>query len=112
MIGVGTMGRNMIKLGSILIFLLLAAGCNPFDQSVDPDAIIEKDCGELNTGKNVLVAYVTRHSSTAGIAENIADVLCGLNHKVDLRYVKNVSSIEDYDAVMLGVQYMSLTGCL
>jgi menaquinone-dependent protoporphyrinogen oxidase len=87
---------------SIFIFLLSAAGCNIFDHSVDPDAIIEKDCGELNTGKNVLVAYATRHKSTAGIAEKIADVLCGLNHRVDLRYVENVSSIEGYDAVIVG----------
>jgi menaquinone-dependent protoporphyrinogen oxidase len=100
MIGVETMRRNMTKLGSIFIFLLFAAGC--IDHSVDPDAIIEKDCGELNTGKDVLVAYATRHSSTAGIAENIADVLCGLNHKVDLRYVENVSSIEGYDSVIVG----------
>ena len=77
-----------------------AAGC--IDYSVDPDAIIEKNCGESNTGSNVLVAYATRHSATAGIAENIADVLCGLNHKVDLRYVENVSSIEGYDAVIVG----------
>jgi menaquinone-dependent protoporphyrinogen oxidase len=100
MIGVETMRRNMTKLGSIFIFLLFAAGC--FDHSVDPDAIIEKDCGEFNTGKNVLVAYATRHSSTAGIAEHISDVLCGLNHRVDLRYVENVSSIEGYDAVVVG----------
>ena len=85
----------------ILIFLLFAAGCE-FDYSVDSDAIIEKNCGELNTGKNVLVAYATRHSATAGVAEYIADVLCGLNHRVDLRYVENVSSIEDYDAVIVG----------
>ncbi len=86
---------------SISIFVLFATGCS-FDHSVDSDAIIEKDCGESNTGKSVLVAYATRHSSTAGVAENIADVLCGLNHKVDLRYVENVTSIEDYDAVIVG----------
>ena len=88
---------------SIFIFLLFAAGCEfEFDYSVDSDAIIEKNCGELNTGKNVLVAYATRHSATAGVAEYIVDVLCGLNHRVDLRYVENVSSIEDYDAVIVG----------
>ena len=95
--------RNLppVRLGIILLSgLLFLAGC--IDHSVDPDAIIEKNCGELNTGKKVLVAYATRHSSTAGVAENIADVLCGLNHKVDLRYVENVSSIEDYDAVIVG----------
>ncbi len=86
---------------SIFIFLLFAAGCE-FDYSVDSDAIIEKNCGELNTGKNVLVAYATRHSATAGVAAYIADVLCELNHRVDLRYVENVSSIEDYDAVIVG----------
>ncbi len=84
------------------MFLMGQEAWNPFDESVDSDAIIEKNCGELNTGKNVLVAYATRHSSTGGIAEKIADVLCGLNHKVDLRYVENVSSIEGYDAVIVG----------
>jgi len=87
---------------SIFISLLFAAGCGNIDHSVDDDAIIEKTCGELNDGKDVLVAYATRHSSTAGVADNIADVLCGLNHRVDLRYVENVSSIEDYDAVIVG----------
>jgi menaquinone-dependent protoporphyrinogen oxidase len=96
------MRRNMTKLGSIFIFLLLTAGCDIFDQNVDSDAIIEKTCGQLNTGKDVLVAYATRHSSTAGVAENITDVLCGLNHRVDLRYVENVTSIEYYDAVIVG----------
>jgi len=94
--------RNIIICLGILIASYCLAGCNIFDHSVDPDAIIEKNCGELNTGKNVLVAYATRHSSTAGIADNISDVLCGLNHKVDLRYVENVSSIEGYDAVIVG----------
>jgi len=87
---------------SIFIFLFFSAGCDIFDQSVDPDAIIEKECGEVNTGKKVLVAYATRHKSTAVVADSIADELCGLNHKVDLRYVENVSSIEDYDAVIVG----------
>ena len=92
--------RSGIILLSGMLLILFAAGC--IDYSVDPDAIIEKNCGESNTGSNVLVAYATRHSATAGVAENIADVLCGLDHKVDLRYVENVSSIESYDAVIVG----------
>ena len=91
---------GIIALSSM--FLLGQEAWDPFDQSVDSDAIIETNCGESNTGKNILVAYATRHSSTGGIAEHIADVLCGLNHKVDLRYVENVSSIEGYDAVIVG----------
>jgi menaquinone-dependent protoporphyrinogen oxidase len=91
----------IIGVGLALIISAFLGGCG-IDYSVDSDAIIEKNCGELNTGKNILVAYATRHSATAGVAENIADVLCGLNHKVDLRYVENVSSIEDYDAVIVG----------
>lgn len=92
--------RSGIILLTGILLIVFAAGC--IDYSVDPDAIIEKDCGESNTGSNVLVAYATRHSATAGVAEKIADVLCGLNHKVDLRYVENVSSIEGYDAVIVG----------
>ncbi len=87
---------------SIFIFLLFTVGCGNIDHSVDDDAIIEKTCGESNTGKNILVAYATRHSSTAGIADRISDVLCGLNHRVDLRYVENVTSIDEYDAVLVG----------
>jgi menaquinone-dependent protoporphyrinogen oxidase len=91
----------IIGVGLALIISAFLGGCG-IDYSVDSDAIIEKNCGELNTGKNVLVAYATRHSSTAGVAENISDVLCDLNHRVVLRYVENVESIEDYDAVVVG----------
>jgi menaquinone-dependent protoporphyrinogen oxidase len=91
----------IIGVGLALIISAFLGGCG-IDYGVDSDAIIEKNCGELNTGKNVLVAYATRHSATAGVAENIADVLCGLNHRVDLRYVENVTSIEYYDAVIVG----------
>jgi menaquinone-dependent protoporphyrinogen oxidase len=91
----------IIGVGLALIISAFLGGCG-IDYSVDSDAIIEKNCGELNAGKNVLVAYATRHSATAGVAENIADVLCGLNHKVDLRYVENINSIENYDAVIVG----------
>ena len=92
---------HMFAILSMLVLSLFLPGCG-IDYSVDPDAIIEKTCGELNTGKNVLVAYATRHSSTAGLADNISDVLCGLNHRVDLRYVEHVASVDDYDAVIVG----------
>ena len=83
---------NKLLIVSIFIFSLFTAGCGNIDHSVDDDAIIEKTCGELNTGKDILVAYATRHSSTAGIADHISNELCGLNHRVDLRYVENVLS--------------------
>ncbi len=88
---------------SIFISLIFTVGCGNIDHSVDDDAIIEKTYGdEQSTGKNILVAYATRHSSTAAIADRISEVLYGLNHKIDLKYVENVTSIEEYDAVIVG----------
>jgi menaquinone-dependent protoporphyrinogen oxidase len=51
---------------------------------------------------NVLVAYATRHGSTAGIAERIAAVLSGEGHTAQAVSVEDAGPVEDYDAVVLG----------
>lgn len=50
----------------------------------------------------VLVAYATRHGSTAGIAERIGARLSGAGHDVDVRRVEEVADVEPFDAVVLG----------
>lgn len=51
---------------------------------------------------NVLVAYATRHGSTAGIAERIAEVLTQQGHAAQAVPVEDAGPAEGYDAVVLG----------
>lgn len=50
----------------------------------------------------VLVAYASKHGSTEGIAQAIADRLRELGEPVELRSVDEVGSIENFRAVVLG----------
>jgi menaquinone-dependent protoporphyrinogen oxidase len=50
----------------------------------------------------VLVAYATRHGSTAEIAERIASRLAERGQTADAQPVEDVASIDGYDAVVLG----------
>ena len=50
----------------------------------------------------VLVAYATRHGSTAGIAERVAETLTARGHPAQARPVEEVESLDGYDAVVLG----------
>jgi menaquinone-dependent protoporphyrinogen oxidase len=50
----------------------------------------------------VLVAYATRHGATAGIAQRIAATLTESGRPADARPVEEVTSVAEYDAVVLG----------
>lgn len=50
----------------------------------------------------VLVAYVTKHGSAAGMAERIGAVLAGAGHAVDIRPAGQVDDVTTYRAVVLG----------
>lgn len=50
----------------------------------------------------VLVAYATRHGSTAGIAERIADGLTSAGIPADVRSVDDVRDVTAYDAFVVG----------
>jgi menaquinone-dependent protoporphyrinogen oxidase len=63
----------------------------------------EKSCGSDNiNGKRVLVAYDSKHGSTADIAEKIGDVLCENGFRVDMRPALKVEDISPYDAIVIG----------
>jgi menaquinone-dependent protoporphyrinogen oxidase len=65
--------------------------------------LFEKTCGSDNmSGKKVLVAYDSKHGSTAAIAETVGDVLCENGFQVDIRAALNVDDISPYDAIVLG----------
>jgi menaquinone-dependent protoporphyrinogen oxidase len=51
---------------------------------------------------NVLVAYASKHGSTAEIAEVIARVLTEAGCAVELRRASMVGSMEEFDAVVIG----------
>lgn len=50
----------------------------------------------------VLVAYATKYGATGEIAEKIGEVLAGLGLDVDVLPVRQVQSLEAYQAVVLG----------
>jgi menaquinone-dependent protoporphyrinogen oxidase len=68
-----------------------------------PADLIEDSCGGTVQGeKRILVAYDTIHGSTAEVAKEIGTALCARGFQVDVRFVGNVTSIADYDAVIIG----------
>ncbi len=68
-----------------------------------PDDVIEGSCGDNNTeGKSILIAYDTKHGSTAEVVEKIAEVLCRDGFQVDYMMARNVDNVSAYDAVVVG----------
>jgi menaquinone-dependent protoporphyrinogen oxidase len=65
--------------------------------------LVEKTYGtEKTSTPRILVAYATRAGSTVDIAEAIAKKLAESKTVVDLKPVKNVQSLNGYQAVVLG----------
>ncbi len=50
----------------------------------------------------ILVAYASKHGSTAEVAERIAEVLQERGLATEVRAASTVSEVHDYDAVVLG----------
>ncbi len=84
-------------------FILFASPANLFSSPRTNDDLIETSCvGEDQGAQRILVAYDTIHGSTAEVADHIGAELCARGFTVDIRFVGNVSSLEDYDAVIIG----------
>jgi menaquinone-dependent protoporphyrinogen oxidase len=65
--------------------------------------LFEKSCGNDNiNGKRILVAYDSKHGSTADVAEKTGDVLCENGFRVDMRPALKVEDISPYDAIVIG----------
>lgn len=86
------------------LFVLLsffAYSISVFASPRTDDDLIEMTCGE-EYSKYLLIAYDTKHGSTAEVAEYIGNDLCDQGFRVDLRLVTNVESISAYDAIIVG----------
>lgn len=55
----------------------------------------------MNT-KTILVAYATRYGSTQEAAETVADALRQAGLRVDLEPMREVKTLDNYDAIVLG----------
>lgn len=87
-------------LGIVLLFMLSTV----LASSAAAGAVLfEKSCGSENVGgKKILVAYDSKHGSTATIAEKVGDVLCENGFQVDIRPALNIDAISAYDVIVLG----------
>jgi menaquinone-dependent protoporphyrinogen oxidase len=97
--------RFSVKVLSMLMIgcIFLASPANLFSYPRTSDDLIEASCeGGNQYAKRILIAYDTIHGSTAEVADKIGNELCSRGFTVDVRFVGNTSSIEEYDAVILG----------
>jgi len=67
------------------------------------DGIVEEYCGQDNTsGKKILIAYDSKHGSTATVVRQIAGVLCDCGYQADISLARKVDDLSAYDAVVVG----------
>jgi len=52
--------------------------------------------------KKILVAYASRTGSTAEVAEKIGNTLKDLGASIDVKSVKEISDVSNYDAIIIG----------
>ena len=84
-------------------FILFASPADLFSYPRTPDDLVETSCdGGDQDARSILIVYDTIHGSTAEVADKIGNALCSRGFTVDVRFVGNTSSIEEYDAVILG----------
>ncbi|MCP4196371.1 MAG: hypothetical protein GY762_04400 [Proteobacteria bacterium] len=91
---------------AIVIFISSAPFFPAFQSMGSPSEKIERT-GTANAGsddKKVLVAYVTRHGSTASIAGKIGETLTDRGFFVDVRPVERIKAtdLERYDFFVIG----------
>ena len=84
----------------------LALGSNVFSPQKALAAKVvfpESSCGlKKKAAKKVLVAYASYCGTTGGVAEAIAQVLCGSGATADVRLLNNIKDLDSYHGVVIG----------
>jgi menaquinone-dependent protoporphyrinogen oxidase len=63
----------------------------------------EMTCGkDFKNGDRVLVAYASRCGSTGAVAERIAQVLCEMGARAEVKLVEHVTRLDPYQALVVG----------
>jgi len=87
----------------LILFSLFVFPATLFSSPRTSDDLIQTSCaGAGQDAKKILIAYDTIHGATAEVTDQIGKELCSRGFQVDVRFVRNVSSIEAYDAVIIG----------
>lgn len=67
------------------------------------DGIVEESCGQENiSGRKILIAYDSKHGSTATVVRQIAGTLCDCGYQTDISLARKVEDLSAYDAVVVG----------
>ena len=94
---------GMFIRSGLICSILFGIALISFSLPVESEAIVEESCGESNIGgKNVLIAYDSKHGSTSMVVRQIADVLCACGYQVDISRARTVDDVSPYDAVVVG----------
>jgi menaquinone-dependent protoporphyrinogen oxidase len=96
--------NSVLVTGSVLGSMMFAGELlRPNSSFAAPAKFTESNCGALkDEPKRVLVAYASFCGSTGGIAEAIGQELCNQGLTVDIRLIKHVTDLKQYDAVVIG----------
>ncbi len=96
--------RDFLKIGcgAAVTAALACGGVGYF--ATQPPTIAELDTSlkGIQPMNKILVTYATRAGSTVDVAKTIGETLNATGASVDVRPVKNVTTLQGYDAVVLG----------
>jgi menaquinone-dependent protoporphyrinogen oxidase len=93
--------RQFVAAGAVAAGGLISMGAvQPGIAMADEIQLIESECKK--EGEKYLVAYESNCGSTSGVAQAIADVICGMGASVDVRHVGNVGDVSTYAGVVIG----------
>jgi menaquinone-dependent protoporphyrinogen oxidase len=93
---------NLFSLLPVVVLLLILSSALPCLGASEIE-IAEKTYGaEKPTAPRILVAYATRAGSTIGVADAIGKKLAQSGAVVDIKPIKNIQSLNGYQAVVLG----------
>jgi menaquinone-dependent protoporphyrinogen oxidase len=88
---------------SVIVLCMVLLAVFPPSAAGGSSVLPDLTCGSANiSGKRILVAYDSKHGSTAGVAEKIGALLCENGFRVDTRPALIVSDITAYDAIVIG----------